>query len=55
MPRGIEVRTNIVFVVGTGTGKTHLSVASGINCTRSGKVRFFNLMDLINKLQQEMA
>ena len=52
----MEARTNVVFVGGTGTGKTHLSVAIGIHCIRSGaRVRFFNLLDLVNKLEQEKA
>lgn len=52
----MEARTNVVFVGGTGTGKTHLCVAIGIHCIRSGaRVRFFNLLDLVNKLEQEKA
>ena len=52
----MEARANVVFVGGTGTGKTHLSVAIGIHCIRSGaRVRFFNLLDLVNKLEQEKA
>ncbi len=52
----MEARTNVVFVGGTGTGKTHLSVAIGIHCIRNGaRVRFFNLLDLVNKLEQEKA
>ncbi len=50
----METRTNIVFVGGTGTGKTHLSVTIGAHCIRIGaRVRFFNLLDLVNKLEQE--
>ncbi len=50
----METRTNIVFVGGTGTGKTHLSVTIGSHCIRIGaRVRFFNLLDLVNKLEQE--
>lgn len=52
----MEARTNVVFVGGTGTGKTHLSVAIGTQCIRNGaRVRFFNLLDLVNKLEQEKA
>ena len=52
----MEARTNVVFVDGTGTGKTHLSVAIGTQCIRNGaRVRFFNLLDLVNKLEQEKA
>ena len=50
----MEARTNVVFVGGTGTGKTHLSVAIGTQCIRNGaRVRVFNLLDLVNKLERE--
>lgn len=50
----MEARTNVVFVGGTGTGKTHLCVAIGVSCIQVGaRVRFFNLLDLANKLEQE--
>ena len=46
---------NIVFIGGTGTGKTHLSTALGIKAiTEHGKrVRFFSTVDLVNTLEQE--
>ena len=46
-----EARANVVLVGGTGTGKTHLSVAIGIHCIRSGA----RVLDLLNKLGQEKA
>ena len=45
---------NVVLVGGTGTGKTHLAIAIGRACIRSGaKGRFFNVVDLVNKLEAE--
>lgn len=45
---------NIILVGGTGTGKTHLAVAMGRQAIRNGKKgRFFNLVDLVNRLEQE--
>jgi len=40
----------------TGTGKTHLciAVASAVIRTRA-RGRFFNLVDLVNQLEQEKA
>ncbi len=52
----MESWINVVFVGGTGTGKTHLSIAIGSNAVRNGaRVRFFNLVDLVNQLEQEKA
>jgi len=46
--------TNIIFVGGTGTGKTHLAVALARQAVRDGhRVRFFVLLDLVNQLEQE--
>ncbi len=45
---------NIIFVGGTGTGKTHLSTAIGTHCIRQGKRgRFFSAIDLVNQLETE--
>ena len=45
---------NVILVGGTGTGKTHLAVAMGRQAIRNGKRgRFFNLVDLVNRLEQE--
>lgn len=45
---------NLIFVGGTGTGKTHLSTAIGIKAIHSGKrVRFYNVVDLVNLLIKE--
>ena len=50
----IEERRNIVFVGGTGTGKSHLAIAIASEAVRNGlKARFFNVVDLVNQLEQE--
>ena len=47
-------RRNIVLVGGTGTGKTHISVAIARAVIRNGaRGRFFNVVDLVNKLETE--
>ena len=46
--------TNVIFVGGTGTGKTHLAIAIGRQAIRNGqRVHFYNLLDLVNRLEQE--
>jgi len=50
----IEICTNLIFVSGTGTGKTHLSIAIAAHAVRNGyRAKFFNLVDLANALEQE--
>ncbi len=50
----LEKAHNLIFIGGTGTGKTHLSTAIAIQCIRLGKKgRFFSVVDLVNKLEQE--
>jgi DNA replication protein DnaC len=50
----IEDCRNIVFVGGTGTGKTHLATAIASQAVRSGyRAKFFNLVDLANQLELE--
>lgn len=46
---------NVVFIGGTGTGKTHLATALGVKAiTQHGKrVRFFSTVDLANSLELE--
>ena len=45
---------NIVLIGGTGTGKTHLSVSLVRSWIRGGaRGRFFNILDLVNQLEQE--
>ena len=46
--------TNIIMVGGTGTGKTHLAISIAKQSIRNGrKARFFNVLDLVNQLEQE--
>ncbi|WP_244880847.1 IS21-like element helper ATPase IstB, partial [Yersinia pekkanenii] len=48
----IREKRNLIFVGGPGTGKTHLATALGINAATNGfKVRFWNVLDLVNKLE----
>jgi DNA replication protein DnaC len=47
-------RTNVILVGGTGTGKTHLAIALARQTIRDGyRARFYNLLDLVNQLEQE--
>ncbi len=50
----LQHQRNVVLIGGTGTGKTHLAVAIGRACIRNGaRGRFFNAVDLVNKLDAE--
>lgn len=50
----IEADTNLIFVGGTGTGKTHLAIAIAAQTVRNGaRTKFYNLVDLANELEQE--
>ena len=53
----VDSAANLVFVGGTGTGKTHLATALGIKAiTQHGKrVRFFSTVELANSLELEKA
>lgn len=52
--RFTESGTNVIFVGGSGTGKTHLSIAIGMELLRLKKrVRFWGAVDLVNLLEQE--
>ncbi len=45
---------NLVLIGGTGTGKSHLAVGVARACIRGGaRGRFFNVVDLVNKLEAE--
>jgi len=52
-----DAAVNVVFIGGTGTGKTHLSTALGIKAIteHAKRVRFYSTVDLVNTLEQEKA
>ncbi len=50
----LDHQRNLVLIGGTGTAKTHLAVSIARTCIRAGRRgRFFNLVDLVNKLDAE--
>jgi DNA replication protein DnaC len=50
----IQTGNNIILVGGTGTGKSHLAIAIARQVIKDGKRgRFFNVVDLVNQLEQE--
>jgi len=50
----LDHQRNLVLIGGTGTGKTHLAVSIARACIRKGlRGRFFNVVDLVNKLDAE--
>jgi DNA replication protein DnaC len=50
----LDHQRNLVLIGGTGTGKTHLAVSIVRACIRNGaRGRFFNVVDLVNKLDAE--
>lgn len=52
----VEARRNLIFIGGMGTGKTHLAIAIAAAVIRArARGRFFNLVDLVNQLEQEKA
>jgi len=49
-----QSRGNLFLIRGTGTGKTHLAIAIASRAVREGaRARFYNLVDLVNQLEQE--
>jgi len=51
-----QAAQNIIFVGGTGTGKTHIATAVAASLIQNGKkARFYNAVDLINALIKEQA
>jgi DNA replication protein DnaC len=50
----IEQQRNVVLIGGTGTGKSHAAIAIARACIRRGaRGRFFNVVDLVNRLDAE--
>lgn len=48
----LEQAGNVIFVGGTGTGKTHLAIAIAANAVRQGRrCRWFGTVDLVNRLE----
>ena len=51
----LDSQRNIVLIGDTGTGKSHIAIGIARNIIRAGrKVRFFNAVDLVNKLETEV-
>jgi DNA replication protein DnaC len=50
----LRSKTNVIFVGGSGTGKTHLSTGIGMSLLRrKTRVRFWGAVDLVNHLEGE--
>jgi len=50
----LATQSNVILIGGTGTGKTHLAISIARQAIHSGKrCRYFNLVDLVNQLEQE--
>jgi DNA replication protein DnaC len=50
----LQNKRNIVLVGDTGTGKSHIAIGIARSIIRAGrKARFFNVVDLVNKLEVE--
>jgi DNA replication protein DnaC len=51
----LDEQRNVVLIGGSGTGKSHIAIGIARSVIRSGrKARFFNAVDLVNKLEAEM-
>ena len=50
----LDTQRNVVLVGGTGTGKSHIAIGIARRIIRRGrKARFFNVVDLVNRLEAE--
>jgi len=50
----LDSQRNVVLIGGTGTGKSHIAIGIARSVIRAGrKARFFNAVDLVNKLEAE--
>lgn len=51
----LDQTRNAVFAGGTGSGKSHLAIAIGVNAVNNRRrVRFFSAVDLVNRLEAEL-
>ena len=51
----LDSQRNVVLIGGTGTGKSHIAIGITRSIIKSGrKARFFNAVDLVNKLETEV-
>ena len=51
----LDEQRNVILVGGTGTGKSHIAIGITRSCIRQGrKARFFNVVDLVNRLESEI-
>ena len=59
----LDIQRNVVLIGGTGTGKSHIAIVRGASgatgiarsIIKAGrKARFFNAVDLVNKLETEV-
>lgn len=51
----LDSQRNVVLIGDTGTGKSHIAIGIARNVIRAGrKARFFNAVDLVNKLETEV-
>ena len=51
----LDTQRNVVLIGGTGTGKSHIAIGITRSVIRSGKkARYFNTVDLVNRLEMEM-
>lgn len=51
----LDEQRNVILIGGTGTGKSHIAIGIARACIRAGrKARFFNVVDLVNRLETEV-
>ena len=49
----IDARTNVIAIGSSGTGKTHVSIALGVEaCRQCRRVRFFTATELVSELEE---